>query len=297
MKISIITWDASFRESFHTVDSYGQQDYPKDEFEFFYCDFYNNKKNELIEKLNKYPNTQLINLDNNTKEQWHLGKTINKGISKSNGDILIIPDGDIIVPHDFLRNIEQLFNNSSDNLVCYFRRWDEPEEKHNNQSYQIKYLSKVCKLNNMTNYGGCFAIKRSTFEKIGFYEEHSVFSGPGANGLEQFKRFRNAGLSIMWSDMKIFHPFHSFTGSSDKIDEKIITASKTNPWIFPYMGLEQSWVLKQRDHHIHWKANDGSIDSYLTHLNPIEQYINQDQPIHPLKRMLKKIIKPINLLF
>ena len=293
MKISIITWDASFRENFHTVDSFGQQEYPKDDYEFFWCDYYSAQNPVLIEKVNKYPQSSIVNLGNPVSEQWHLGKTINKGISQSKGDILIIPDGDIMVPKNFLSKVEEIFNSSSENLVVYFRRWDEPANKHGEESYTIDYLSDVCQLKNITNYGGGFAIRRNVFEDIGFYEEHEVFSGPGANGLEQYMRFRNRGLAIMWSDIKIYHPYHSFTGSSDKKNDKIIEAAKLHKWISPYMGMKQSWVIKERDQHLHWKANDNTINEYLKDLKPLEDYLpetnnNSSETKSFFKRVIKK---------
>jgi hypothetical protein len=296
MKFSIITWDASFRESFHTVDAFGRQNYDKNKFELYWCDFYNNNNQSLIQKIKSYSNFKLLNLKNNESTQWHLGKIINYGIKHSTGDILVIPDGDVVVPENFLTEIENLFDTSNKNLLCYFRRWDEPSGYHGENSYNIDYLQNACKLNNMTNYGGCFAIRREVFEEIGFYEEHEVFSGPGANGLEQYKRFRNKGLQIMWSEIPIYHPFHNFTGTSDKINSNLKLAAITNPWIVPYMGLNQSWVLKQLDKNIDWEANNGKIDSYLKELKPIEAYIRTEDKSNILtrssqfiKRKFKKI--------
>jgi len=274
MKISIVTWDACFRESFHTIDSFGKQDYNKNQYEFIWSDFYNNQNKNLKNKINNYSNFSLYNNNNDRNKKWHLGKIINNGIKQTNGDILVIPDGDIIVPDYFLKKVENIFNNNaSDNLVCYFRRWDEPKESHGVDSYNIKHLEKKCELRNLHNYGGCLAIKYKTFKEIGFYEEHDIFSGPSASGFEQYKRFRNKGLKIMWSDVPIFHPYHNFTGSSDKFSFKLKIAANNFNWIIPYNGFEQSWILYMRDKNLDWKANDGSIDRYLKELKSINYYI------------------------
>lgn len=291
MKISIITWDASFRENFHTVDTFCRQNFPKDQFEFLWCDFYEVKTNNLIDKISNYSNAKIISLYNSRKTYWHLGKTINEGIKYSTGDILVIPDGDIVVDQDFLKNIEHKFNHTdADNLAIYFRRWDEPEEKSCEYSYNIDYLKENTQLYNPTNYGGCFAIKKETFNKIGFYEEHNIFSGPGANGLEQYIRFRNKGLAIMWSEMKIYHPFHKYTGFSDKKSSKLIEVEKRIPWLNSYYGLEQSWVIKSRELSLDWKANDGSIDKYLKDMPTIESLISiKSKPTTKYKRILQKL--------
>ncbi|WP_298287499.1 glycosyltransferase [uncultured Lutibacter sp.] len=295
MKISVITWDASFREKFHTVDTFGNQNYSKDKFEFLWCDFYEANATDLIKKINTYNNFKIVNLNNAKTTNWHLGKTINMGIKNSKGDILVIPDGDIIVESDFLNNIEKKFNEiNNDNTVIYFRRWDEPENKSCEKSYQLDYLRNNTQLFNPTNYGGCFAIKRKTFENIGFYEEHKIFSGPGANGLEQYLRFRNKGLAILWDNKKIFHPYHSFTGFSDKRSSKLKEAEKQIPWLNSYNGLEQSWVIKSREILLDWKANDGSIDKYLRNIPSIDELILvKKNKISSFKKLFKKLIRKI----
>ncbi len=295
MKFSIITWDASFRESYHTIDSFGNQDYDHNQYEFFWCEFYSNDSDKLLSKLKKYPNFHLINLNRPKTEKWHLGKTLNAGLKRAKGEILIIPDGDIIVPKNFLKEVEKIFEESNKNLVVYFRRWDEPKQAHSDKSYDIDYLKKVAKLNNLTNYGGCMAIRHDVFAEIGFYEEHEIFSGPGANGYEQYLRLRNKGLQIMWSDIPIYHPYHPNTGSSDKINYKLKIAARYHKWINPYNGLEQSWVLFKRDKNLDWKANDGSIDRYLKELKPIDHFIPKEayckhKILYCLKNLLKKIL-------
>jgi hypothetical protein len=295
MKISIITWDASFRESFHTVDSFGEQKYSGKDYEFIWADYYENRTQDLVSKVNQYPNFRILNLGNNSEDQWHLGKILNEGIKQSKGDVLIIPDGDVVVSDEFLLKVEDIFNRESgDDFVCYFRRWDEPEGSSGENSRDILHLKEACRLNNPTNYAGCFAIRRSAFEKFGFFEEHEVFSGPGANGLEQYLRFRNHGMKIMWSDLPIYHPHHSFSGSSDKKCDKIFEAAKSNPWIQPYMGLKQSWVIRMRELDLSWKANDSSIDVYLSQLSPIDSYI--DARVHSglaarVRRWIQKLFK------
>lgn len=294
MKISVITWDASFREKFHTVDAFCNQNFPKDKFEFLWCDFYEAKAPVLLKKISTYNNAKIINLKNTSITNWHLGKTINEGIKNATGDIIVIPDGDIIVDEEFLQNIENKFANTKRDLVIYFRRWDEPENKSCESSYNIKYLKENTQLYHPTNYGGCFAIKKNTFKNIGYYEEHKIFSGPGANGLEQYIRFRNYGLAIMWDEKKIFHPFHSFTGSSDKRSSKLKEAEKIIPWLSSYNGLEQSWVIKSRELSLNSKANDGSIDRYLRSMPSIDSLlITKPSTVKLRTTLLKKIINKI----
>lgn len=266
LKISVIAWDASFRDFFHTVDAFGSQRYPKDEYEFIWVDFYQNNNPMLAEKISRYCNARVLNLNNDRSTNWHLGKCINAGIASANGEILVIPDGDVIVDVDTLTAIERE-HLRYDDLVLYFRRWDEPADKHDlNKSYGIDYLEEVCELTNATNYGGLISLKKHTLLEVNNYEEHDVFSGPGANGLELYLRLRNKGLPVKWHQSKIFHPFHANTGRSSTDRELMERLARKYAWINPYAGIEQSWVLKCRNLDLSYEANTGYIDECLSHL-------------------------------
>ena len=60
----------------------------------------------------------MIKLGNSKEKNWHLGKCINEGVRQSSGDILVIPDGDVIVEKDFLQHVQRECD--QDNLVTYF---------------------------------------------------------------------------------------------------------------------------------------------------------------------------------
>ena len=291
MKISIISWDASFREKFHTVDSFCNQTYPEDDFEFIWVDYYNNDNRELQKKIDSYSNATLLNLNNSKDTSWHLGKCINAGVKKANGDILVFPDGDIIVSKDHLKTIAEELTNNKD-LVVYFRRWDELKDSHSSESYNESYLEQHTKLLNATNYAGCFALHRSTFLSINGYEESEVFAGPGANGKDTYLRLRNAGYAIKWHNKKIFHPWHKSTGSSDKKTNELLEISKQHKWLNPYCGINQSWVLKQRELDISFEANQGMIENYIKNAPTVERLkVKQDKGISRFKSVLKRYLR------
>jgi hypothetical protein len=279
-KFSIITWDASFRESFHTVNSFCTQNYPSAQFEFIWVDFFDNNHPELIKSIQQYPNARLLNLKNKKSEKWHLGVCINNGIQNSKGEFLIIPDGDIVVSKDFLSIVEKEIQKFSDQ-VLYFRRWDEMKKDHCEKSIDYNYLSKVAVLTNPTNYGGCLVIKKELFKELNFYEESEVFAGPGANGLETYIRLRNKGLPIKWHDEKIFHPYHSFTGTSDKYAESLNRLKIDNPWILPYAGLYQSWTIRNRELNLSYKASKTEIESFI---KSIPEFLIPKENEEPLKK-------------
>src|SRR4030066_14417 len=79
---------------------------------------------------------------------WHLGKCINAGVSRSVGDILIIPDGDIVISPGFIdKVIADIAHDKS--LVTYYRRFDETSKIiANRDNFDIQDLEKHCVLTN-----------------------------------------------------------------------------------------------------------------------------------------------------
>lgn len=293
--ISIITWDAGFRENYHTVDSFCRQNYNLNDFEFIWVEFYSSIHPTLANKINSYPNARVLCLNNAKTTKWHLGKCLNAGINDSKGNLLVIPDGDIIVPDNFIKIVEEE-HYKIDELVLYFRRWDEQEIKHDLlKSYEIDYLEKVCQLNNPTNYAGCLAIKKEHFHNVGGYEESPIFSGPGANGSELYTRLKNKGYAIKWHNTsKIYHPFHTNTGISDTDKKEMERLKRMFHWLIPYAGVEQSWVIRSRELELSCHVDEKSVSHYVQKLPfippPSEVIQNKPRSVYLLK-YLKSIYK------
>jgi hypothetical protein len=271
MKISVITWDADFRENTHTIDCFCQQDFPEGDFEFIWVDFFDSN-NLVREKIGRYPHATLLPLKNLQDTPWHIGKCINTGVMSSSGKVLVICDGDIMVGRDFLSYVWQSHQNYED-LVVYFRRYDELEEDRVNQgSPTISYLKKKTQLMNPTNYGGCMTLKRKNFEIIRGYETHSAFSGPGCQSLETYTRLLNAGMAIQWArGKKIYHPWHANSGLPGHADGKALKFAQLDyPWIIPYAGIEQSWIVHCRKLSEDFIANTVACEKHLKEMPLID---------------------------
>ena len=254
MKISIIVWDACFRESHHAIDFFCQQDYPIEDFEFIWVDFYKNENPTLLKKISNYPNARILNLNNPRSILWHLGKCVNAGIKESKGELLIIPDGDIAAPNNLLAAIEKDISKIPD-LVLYFRRFDEPEYCHNKKkSYNIDYLREVCSYTHV-NYGGMIGTAKSTLKKVNNYETEACFSGGGASGFDLYIRLANAGFPIKWHSEYIFHPFHKETGSLHSFYAKKEVKDRL---------FMQRHVITQRTLNISFLADEHEVQKYIS---------------------------------
>lgn len=275
-RISIIVWDASFRESFHTIDYFCKQNYPNDEFEFIWVDFYENRDSILHATIARYPQARLLNLCNSDNTPWHLGVCINEGVRQSRGDILVIPDGDVVVSDGFLDIVNRHHSNRED-LALYFRRYDEPRDAATSRSREdITYLKQRAQLIHPLNYGGCLSLKRTNFEAVNGYETHNVFAGAGMIGMEIYIRLRNFGLSVKWvRDVCVYHPWHANT-SDDGFNEARQHQVRLNnwakvyyPWINQYY-VEQSWVANCRERDLSYRADGQQCEGYLSRIPAID---------------------------
>lgn len=246
-KISVITWNGGFRESFHTVDFFKNQTLPSEEYEFIWVEYYDTADESLKEKIATVDNARIVFL--NREEQWHVGQCLNEGIKQSLGELLVIADGDIAVEPEFL---EQVWKDhlKNEDLVIYYRRWDELQESHQGSFSRnsIEHLKNVCQLNNPENYGGCVTVRRQVIEQVGGYEEHQIIGGAGAVSKELYIRLRNLGAPIMWHrSEKIYHPWHKGTlPSTQTVQQRM-----------------QAWVIKQRWLNLDTKADSNQVNMYL----------------------------------
>ncbi len=272
MKISIITWDANFREKLHTIDCFANQSFDKAEFEFIWVDFYNSN-DKVREKINQYENCRLLTLGHSPDESWHLGKCINEGVKASTGELVVLPDGDILVASDYLASINEFHDNQRD-LLLYCRRYDESESEDPTQSsVDIQDLESRTKLLNPLNYAGCFSLAKELFQSLGGHEEHEAFSGPGMNAYELYIRARNSSASVKWFNKKIYHPWHASTGISsveDRERSRLKVAREYYPWINPYSGLSQSWVSHCREMNLDTVASVSNVEQYLSDMPEVK---------------------------
>ena len=207
--ISILMVDGSFRENFHAVDFFCQQSLRREAYELIWVEFYSQVKSELREKISKYSNARILTL--NRSGIYHSSYCFNAGINASRGEVIFIPDADVVVEKKFL---EQAYKDHKENdkLVTYYYRFDESQEEHKSE-ISIDHLKKVCRLVNPGNYGPCLSVRKNWLIEVNGYEQHPVMcTGFHANGLEMYSRLKNKGLHIRWHpDLKLYHPWHPFS--------------------------------------------------------------------------------------
>jgi len=207
IKISVVMVDGSFREKFHLIDCLENQTFPRGQYELIWVEHYDSVKDELASNKGVHITT----LKMPTESLYHSSYCFNEGIRQSRGEILVIPDADVVVRPHFLETVKKA-HEKWDELVMYIPRWDEPEEKHRGE-VSLRHLEKVCVFRNPFNYGGCLTVRKDWLFMVNGYEQHEAFAGGfHANGLDLYTRFKNLGLAIKWHPTeRIYHPWHPST--------------------------------------------------------------------------------------
>lgn len=236
MKVSVIMIDGSFRENTFGAEYFTKQDFLTSEYEVIWVEFYERAHEEL------YSNEQLkiITLNNSKDTIYHSSFCFNEGIKQAQGELLIIPDADVIVEPDFIQKAWDCHQENK-GLVAYGYRCNEVAENRLS-NLDFKQLKEKCVITNPINYGGCLTVRKKWLIEINGYDHHEIFeSGFHANGLDIYTRFRNFGLAIKWDhSLKLYHPLHAFT--SEKAPQyqrqrKLIEWRSRNLEYLPLKGI------------------------------------------------------------
>lgn len=202
MQHSIISWDCSFRNFFHLIDSMAEQQFDKDQFEFIYVeqrskafsDKYNHQLDlkslgDKVDEMKNHLNVRVVYLNQEESVPYQLGICNNAGISEAQGEVISVMDGDTLVDKNFLKKLTKehkkgikvlnLFRHMADYPigVTNFQDWKKGEidfyrclEAAGN-SRHIKKLPKE-----YPNKGPMISAKREFWEKIGYYDENKMWS-------------------------------------------------------------------------------------------------------------------------
>lgn len=238
-RLSIVVVDGSFRESFHSVDFFGRQTIPPQYYELLWVEYHDVVKPELAERIAKYPNFRIITL--NRDGIYHSSYCFNRGILAARGEVVVLPDADVVVEDSFLDSVWE-DHPDNDQLVMYAHRYDEPEREHLPE-VQIDHLRKVCVLTNPANYGGCLTVRKHWLLQINGYEQHPIFaSGFHANGRDVYTRLKNLGLHVKWHpDLRLYHSWHPGTlkpTPSYRVQQAVIDYRALNLVTTPFQGID-----------------------------------------------------------
>lgn len=238
MMISVIMVDGGFRERYHAIDAFTSQTLGPDHYEMLWVEHFSSVSSALLEKVDVAPNARVIQLGR--VDEYHASRCFNVGIREAKGEVIVIPDADVMVERDFL---DVLWRDHQENhhRVQYFYRFDEPKSASSGAA-DLKHLKAVCELRNATNFGGCLSVRKKWLEEINGYDEHPVFGGHfHANAYDVNTRLKALGLDVRWSpDRMLYHPYHPFTAVSSsnyQTQHRVIEHRATRRVTLPGEGL------------------------------------------------------------
>ncbi|MGA9667120.1 MAG: glycosyltransferase family A protein, partial [Gallionella sp.] len=151
VKISVVMVDGSFRENFHIIGSLASQTFPEEDYEVLWVEFYA----DVNDSLKENDDIRVITLGNSPDKEYHSSYCFNEGIRQSKGEVLIIPDADVMVEPTLLETVWKE-HQSCGRLAMYFHRLNEPKELHDkSRSYSLAYLKNQTRATTTSNFGGC----------------------------------------------------------------------------------------------------------------------------------------------
>ncbi len=243
-KISVVMVDGAFRERYDSIDFMAKQNLPADSYELIWVEYFNKIDPDLQQRIDvasKTHNFRAIALGRTGP--YHSSYCFNRGINEAKGELVVIPDADVIAEPDFLEKVF-LDHAEHDRLVTYYHRYNEPESQRAEQ-VDIKHLREVCELTNPSNHGACIATRRKWFIEINGYEQSPIFAtGFHANDKDVYARLCSLGLMVRWNpDVKLYHPWHVMTGELTphyKPQLDVISWRGRTLSTLPFQGLDTS---------------------------------------------------------
>jgi len=212
-KISVVMVDGSFRERYDSIDFMARQNFPHADYELIWVEYYDAIDPDLqrrIDSVDQSGNFRAIALGRSGT--YHSSYCFNRGIAEARGELVVIPDADVIAEPGFLSTVWR-DHQASDRLAAYYHRYNEPKESHADP-VSLDHLRGVCELTNPANHGACLSVRKKWLIQINGYEQSPIFAtGFHANDKDVYARLCGLGLMVRWNpEVKLFHPWHDMTG-------------------------------------------------------------------------------------
>jgi glycosyl transferase family 2 len=233
--------DGSFREHFHSVLYLGQQTWPHTEYELIWVEYFDQVRPDLAALVAQLPNARILTLGR--RDEYHSSYCFNAGILAARGEVILIPDADVVVEIDFLERIWAL-HQENEKLVTYCYRYNEPREQHRSD-IDISHLKRCASLTQPSNWGGCIGVRKKWLLEANGYEMHPWFSsGDHGNDFDMYVRLKNMGLHVCWPRQPVlYHPWHPGTlrfAYTHKLQALVTQYRAHNLMYLPFHGIDSS---------------------------------------------------------
>jgi len=298
MKHSISSWDCSFRNFFHLVDSLIAQEYPRDQFELIfveqrtqeYADAFNHRLKlkslwDKYEESKEKINIKIFYLNDPPVSPYHLGKCLNAGLIQAQGDIISTMDGDMLLPTNFLINLTK-FHEQQIGVVNLVRRMCEYPvgvmtfRDWTKASFDFNKCLIACKDKNRpipriaANKAPLISARREFWQMIGGFDPNIIWStSVSKSGIDVNRRLELATQieSLALPDIFAVHPWHPI-GYARK------GRKKKDKHVMEYLSIQQKLIDWSVHHNKpHWKQRVVESNRlYAESQELVEQMIHEE---------------------
>jgi hypothetical protein len=262
MRHTFISWDSSFRNFHHLIDGLACQQYDLDQVELIYVeqrtreqsDAYNHAMGlfSLSDRAqSSHSFLKVLFMSESEDQTYHLGRILNVGLEQATGGIITIMDGDMLLPPDFLIELDKLHEQCP--TVINVERKMCPRPLHANMddwyngTVDYEECLAICPDRDeipayVSNKGPMISATAEAFKQVGGYEEHGMF----ATGLSRAGQDLNARLEMA-------------TGAPSKVINRV-AVHPYHPQGFSRKSLDAVRVLQVHADIIEWTRRHQILD-------------------------------------
>lgn len=241
-KASIILVDWSVRHSLHPVRFLNRQTISRGDYEIIWVEFYKQRTGLIEEYVRERKVDKWIIMDMNSEQPFHKHKMYNEGLLASEGEIIVIPDSDVIFSPTFLQSIITTFDKYKyEDIVLHL---DELHVENRLFPYpfgDLPYENIILILNagiwvigNLPfpevverlkggpvepqdksslphgNIGACACVRKIDAIKAGGFDEAEIYAGTLCSGPHEMSwRLLNKGHKLLWHPTEwLIHLWH-----------------------------------------------------------------------------------------
>lgn len=269
IKHSIITWDNSFRNFFHLVDSLTQQQYDLNKVEVIFVEQRSEELAQQVadsaevesirqvsERLKDQLRLRLLYLDEPDDSPYHPGRLLNYGLRMAQGEILSTMDTDQLLVPNFLSTLEKV--QDAGNVIAYMHRHaaDRPcgvtVGNWTRQIVDYDLILGTCPDHHVAipakivNRAPLISARRENWEIIEYYDDHRLFSTAYTLfGVDVSTRFSLLpGIAEISLPVVSVHPWHPNPLNRSKEPFQILYSTQMN--LVKWSLDNQRFQLKDR---------------------------------------------------